>query len=144
MSSTRRPILVVDDDAQFRAMVAEALGRAGFESDEVGSGEEALEWVQRDRPRLILLDVSLPGTSGYAVCREVRQMFGEHLPIIFVSGDRTEPLDRVAGLLIGADDYIVKPFDPDELIARVSRILDRFDQQQPPPPDSRSFPLTPR
>ena len=124
MSSIRGRILVVDDDAAFRTLLTEVLKRAGFDPVEVGTGEEALEWVRRDRPSLVLLDIGLPGTSGYTVCHELRQIAG-HLPVIFVSGGRTEPLDRVAGLLIGADDYIVKPFDPDELIVRVSRLLDR-------------------
>jgi DNA-binding NarL/FixJ family response regulator len=80
---------------------------------------------------MVLLDVNLPGTSGYAVCNELRQRLGHQLPIVFVSGDRTEPFDRVAGLLIGADDYITKPFDPDELVARVRRMLERTQMRRP-------------
>ncbi len=69
----------------------------------------------------------LPGISGYEVCRQLRERFGEQLPIIFVSGDRTEAHDRVAGLMIGADDYLSKPFVPDELVARVQRLLVRSE-----------------
>jgi DNA-binding NarL/FixJ family response regulator len=76
-------------------------------------------------PALVLLDVVLPHMSGYELCRILRDRFGETLPIIFVSGSRTEPLDSVAGLLVGADDYIVKPFVSEELIARVRRALTR-------------------
>ena len=84
---------------------------------------QALAEVERQEPALVLLDVQLPELNGYEVCRELRERYGRRLPIIFLSGSRTEPLDRAGGLLIGADDYIVKPFDPDELLARVRRFL---------------------
>jgi two-component system, NarL family, nitrate/nitrite response regulator NarL len=74
----------------------------------------------------VLVEVNLPEVSGYEVCRELREAFGEEVAIIFLSAHRTEPYDRVAGLLIGADDYIVKPFDSDELLARVRSALRRF------------------
>ena len=89
MSSTRGKILVVDDDQAFRAMVTDVLELAGFEPVEVGTGEEALETVQRDRPLLVLLDVSMPGKSGYSVCDELRKLYGREIPIVFP--------DRVAG-----------------------------------------------
>ena len=73
----------------------------------------------------MLLDVCLPGASGYEVCHELRDRFGDTLGIIFVSGERIESIDRVSGLLLGADDYVVKPFDPDELLARVRTVLRR-------------------
>jgi len=137
-------ILIVDDDRPFRQMVGTLLERAGYKTVEAESGEEALELARQDTPRLVLLDVNLPGTSGYVVCNELRNSFGQQLPIIFISGERTESFDRVAGLLIGADDYITKPFDPDELIARVARMLERLDQQRPSAPDDDLFGLTPR
>jgi DNA-binding NarL/FixJ family response regulator len=74
---------------------------------------------------LVVLEVGLPDMTGYEACREIRSARGEDLPIFFLSGLRTEPLDRVAGLLLGADDFIVKPFDPDELVARVRRFVNR-------------------
>ena len=120
-------ILIVDDDANYRASVAAVLDRVGYETAEAGSGEEALRSVRNRRPSCVLLDVMLPGVTGYAVCRELRDEYGEALPIIFVTGERTEPSDRVAGLLLGADDYVVKPFDPDELVARVRRSIVRYD-----------------
>ena len=144
MSSTRGKILVVDDDQAFRAMVTDVLELAGFEPVEVGTGEEALETVQRDRPLLVLLDVSMPGKSGYSVCDELRKLYGREIPIVFLSGGRIEALDRVAGLLIGADDYITKPFDPDELVARISCLLERFEHLRFAPPAGRTFGLTPR
>jgi DNA-binding NarL/FixJ family response regulator len=144
MGSALGRILVVDDDAGFRQMVSELLKRGGYETVEAGTGEEALEIARQDLPRLVLLDVNLPGTSGYAVCNELRNRYGQQLPILFVSGERTESFDRVAGLLIGADDYLTKPFDPDELLARMSRMLERVAQQRPQPADDDVFGLTPR
>jgi DNA-binding NarL/FixJ family response regulator len=144
LSSALGRILIVDDDLPFRQMVGTLLERAGYKTVEAESGEEALELARRDTPRLVLLDVNLPGTSGYVVCNELRNSFGQQLPIIFISGERTESFDRVAGLLIGADDYMTKPFDPDELIARVARMLERLDQQRPSASDDDSFGLTPR
>ena len=118
-------ILVVDDDPRFRVFVASVLERAGFEHEEVADGEEALASTADARPALVVLDVGLPRISGYELCRELRDSFGEDLPIIFVSGIRTESMDRVSGLLVGADDYLVKPFDPDELLARIRTLLRR-------------------
>lgn len=120
-------ILIVDDDANYRASVASVLGRVGYGTREASSGEQALSSVRSDRPSCVLLDVLLPGVTGYAVCRELRDEYGDLLPIIFVTGERTEPGDRVAGLLLGADDYILKPFDSDELLARVRRLLVRTE-----------------
>jgi two-component system, NarL family, nitrate/nitrite response regulator NarL len=118
-------ILIVDDDANYRELVSTIFGRVGYGTREASSGEEAINAVRSERPSCVLLDVLLPGVTGYAVCRELREEYGEALPIIFVTGERTEPGDRVAGLLLGADDYVVKPFDPDELLARVRRMIVR-------------------
>jgi DNA-binding response OmpR family regulator len=118
-------ILIVDDDATFRAFVATVLEQAGYRTIEAGTGEEALEAVRFERPHLLVLDVRLPGLSGYEVCHQVRREFGESLPILFVSGERMESFDRVAGLLVGGDDYLVKPFAPDELLARVRCLVRR-------------------
>jgi DNA-binding NarL/FixJ family response regulator len=118
-------ILIVDDDANYREFVSSILGRVGYQTSEASSGEDALTAVRGQRPSCVLLDVLLPGVTGYEVCRELRDEHGEALPIIFVTGERTEPGDRVAGLLLGADDYVIKPFDPDELLARVRRMIVR-------------------
>jgi DNA-binding response OmpR family regulator len=92
---------------------------------EAATGEVALTLAVEHEPAAVILDVKLPGLSGYEVCRQLRERFGEKLPIVFVSGERAESHDRVAGLMIGADDYVVKPFSPDELVARIQRLLVR-------------------
>jgi two-component system, NarL family, nitrate/nitrite response regulator NarL len=120
-------VLVVDDDAEFRTLVSKLLVHARLASEEVAGVEAALEAARRERPALVVLDVSLSDLSGYEVCRELRDEFGEELPIILVSGERVEPVDRAVGLLIGADDYMVKPFDADEFLARVRRLVTRSE-----------------
>jgi two-component system, NarL family, nitrate/nitrite response regulator NarL len=124
-SSHNGKILIVDDDPNYRAFVSSILGRVGYQTSEASSGEDALTAARAERPSCVLLDVLLPGVTGYEVCRELRDEHGDTLPIIFVTGERTDPGDRVAGLLLGADDYVVKPFDPDELLARVRRMIVR-------------------
>jgi len=119
-------ILVVDDDLALLECVSTTLESAGFTVVAVAGGAEALELVRgSEPPDLVVLDVQLPGMSGYEICRELRDEFGAGLPILFLSGFRTEALDRVAGLLVGADDYLVKPFAPDELIGRVRALTRR-------------------
>jgi DNA-binding NarL/FixJ family response regulator len=118
--------LIVDDDEGTRCLISAVLSRAGYdETRELASGEEALELIEAEPPLLLVLDVHLPGLSGYEVCREVREVLRSTVPVLFISGERTEPHDRVAGLLIGGDDYLVKPFAPDELIARVHALVRR-------------------
>jgi DNA-binding NarL/FixJ family response regulator len=116
-------ILVVDDDDGFRLFVAELLESVGYRTEQLTGGAEVLPAAVADRPAAVVLDVHLPDLSGYEVCRELRDRFGDAVPIIFVSGERTEALDRAAGLLLGADDYMIKPVDPGELIARVRRLV---------------------
>ena len=117
------PVLVVDDDASQRALLRAILQRIGLDVAEAEDGESALRSAARQPPSLVLLDVQLPLVGGYEVCRELRDRYGQNLPIVFVSGTRVESGDRTAGILLGADDYITKPFDPDELLARVRRLL---------------------
>jgi DNA-binding response OmpR family regulator len=149
-------ILVADGDADFRALVAGLLGRVGYATCEAANGYEVLALADEERPRLVLLDVELPGISGYETCRELRDRLGDELPLIFLSGTRVESIDRIAGLLIGADDYITKPFDPGELLARVRSLVRRhngtngrygsngtnYGRQDAHPPDLET--LTPR
>jgi DNA-binding response OmpR family regulator len=118
-------ILVVDDDAGFRTLVVSALAQAGFEAFEAANGVDALERATRTRPSLVILDVRLPDLSGYEVCRELRDRLGASVSVLFVSGERVESFDRVAGLLVGGDDYLVKPFELDELVARARRLVER-------------------
>jgi DNA-binding NarL/FixJ family response regulator len=118
-------ILLVDDDEGFRSFVAELLESIGHPTRQLATGTDVLAAVDHELPAVILLDVQLPGLNGYEVCRELRNRYGDAIAIVFVSGERTAPLDRAGGLLLGADDYLVKPVDPGELIARVLRLLDR-------------------
>jgi DNA-binding NarL/FixJ family response regulator len=119
----REIVLVVDDDARFRTFARTTIERAGITTVEASDADEALTAAGVKAPDLVLLDVRLPRVSGYELFRELRDQLGDGVPIIFVSGERTDSYDRVAGLMLGADDYLVKPFDPDELIARVRRSL---------------------
>ena len=118
-----RLILVVDRNAGTRSRVVAMLEQLGYETRQAQNGREALEAARQAQPALVLLDVNLAEVSGYEVCRDLRDRYGDDIAIIFLSGDRTEPYDRVAGLLLGADDYIVKPFDEGELLARVRSAL---------------------
>jgi two-component system, NarL family, nitrate/nitrite response regulator NarL len=121
--TTAARILIVDGDHRSRGLMSRVLKRVGYITCEAETGEEALAAAKRERPALVVLEVLLPGVSGFEVCRELKDEFGEALPIVFVSGTRTESGDRVAGLLVGGDDYLVKPLDPNELLARVRRLL---------------------
>jgi DNA-binding NarL/FixJ family response regulator len=115
----------VDDDRRFREFVRHLLARVGLLSLQAETGEEALRLAASSRPDAVLLDVSLPDIDGFEVCRELRDRFGDALPVIFVSGERVESHDRTAGLLLGGDDYLVKPVEPDELVARLRRAVTR-------------------
>lgn len=117
-------VLIVDDDDGFRAEIARVLARGGFEVHEASTGDEALS-AASERPRAVVLEVVLPDADGLEVCRELRDRHGQGLPVIMVSGARSDPHDRVAGLLVGADDYLVKPVNGDELLIRLRRLLRR-------------------
>jgi DNA-binding NarL/FixJ family response regulator len=118
-----RPILIVDADAAARGELAKLLEDDGYEVMQAGSGEAGLKAARENPPALVVLEVPLGDRSGYEVCRVLREELGEDLPVLFLSGARTESYDRVAGLLVGADDYVVKPFAVDELLARVRRLV---------------------
>ena len=116
-------ILIADNDRQSRILISRVLNRAGYTTCVAETGEEALAAAKEERPALVVVEALLPGVPGYEVCRELKDEFGETLPVVFVSRNRTEPGDRVAGLLVGGDDYLVKPLDPTELLVRVRRLL---------------------
>ena len=116
-------LLVVDGDPKSRAALLKVLQRAGYATQQARTGEEALDAADRRRPALVITETHLPGASGYEICSELRERYGEDLPIIFVSAARTEETDRVAGLLLGADDYLAKPIRFDHLLARVRRLV---------------------
>jgi two-component system alkaline phosphatase synthesis response regulator PhoP len=119
----RRRLLVVEDDATLRQALRFNLAREGYEVGVATNGPEALEAVRGRRPDLVLLDVMLPGMSGVEVLRVMRQE-GIDTPVIIVSA-KTEELDRVVGLKVGADDYVTKPFSRPELLARIEAVLRR-------------------
>jgi DNA-binding NarL/FixJ family response regulator len=144
--STCGAVLVVDDDPAIRDLIATLLRRAGFSSHVAATSEEALRLADADPPAVALVDVDLGGGgSGYELFQELRDRIGQ-IPIIFISGARTEPFDRVGGLLIGANDYIFKPFEPDELIARIRNLAIRPGARGRPRQgwNARTPPLTPR
>lgn len=133
-----RKVLVVDDDSHIRDVVCFALRRAGFDVAEAGDGQAAVYAFQRDKPDLVILDVLMPGMDGLDVCRVIRgeanhgnEGGGRNVPILFLSSKDAE-LDRVVGLEVGGDDYIVKPFSPRELTARVKAHLRRIDSLDDP------------
>lgn len=121
----QRAILIADGDSTFRRAAASALEVLGVPIREATRGSEAFVMGMDEDVALVLLEVRLEDLSGYEVCRRLRDVRGERLSILFVSQDRTESFDRVAGLLVGADDYLAKPVAPDELVARVRRHLQR-------------------
>ena len=118
-----RPVLIADPDERTRDALGQLFADAGHDVHVTASGKDALDVILEIHPLAVILEVALPGISGYEICRAVRARFGESVPIVFVSGSRTESFDRVAGLLVGADDYVVKPYAADELLVRVRRLL---------------------
>jgi DNA-binding response OmpR family regulator len=116
------PILIVEDDKKTASLVALYLEREGFETVTASDGRQALELAQRHNPIFVILDLMLPVIDGWEVCRKLRQ--SSDVPILILSA-REEEIDRVSGLTLGADDYVVKPFSPRELVARVKAILRR-------------------
>jgi len=124
---TERPshLVVVDDDPAFRKRLLAVLVRAGYAAIGVASAEDALAAIDKQRPDVVLTEVSLPGMSGYDLCRQLKHQHGDAVAVMIVSGQRTEPFDRAAGILLGADDYMIKPIDPGELVARVWRLVGR-------------------
>jgi two-component system, NarL family, nitrate/nitrite response regulator NarL len=117
------PVLIAVVDPMSRARLAKALRVAGHVTEELACGEATFERSCEIDPALVLLQVELPGMCGYDVCHRLRGRFGEELPIVMLSDVRTSSFDRVAGLLIGADDYLPVAVAADELCARVARLM---------------------
>jgi DNA-binding NarL/FixJ family response regulator len=115
--------LIADADDGARAELAQLVARLNYEIVEAVTGEEALELARHRTPSLVVLDVGLPGGSAYEICRELREVHGHRLPIIFVSADRTEAADEVAGLLLGADEYFAKPIAAELFLVRTRRLI---------------------
>lgn len=125
---SKQKILIVDDDNYIAELIALYLTKECFETKIVNDGEEALKEFASFHPDLIILDLMLPGIDGYQVCREIRHT--SDVPIIMLSA-KGETFDKVLGLELGADDYMIKPFDSKELVARVRAVLRRFQVKQP-------------
>lgn len=130
----RQKILIVDDDENIAELISLYLTKECFETKIVHDGESALKAVSTFSPNLILLDLMLPGMDGYQVCREVRQK--SNTPIIMLSA-KGEVFDKVLGLELGADDYVIKPFDSKELVARVKAVLRRTHAEKPAPAQNK-------
>ena len=124
---SKQKILIVDDDNNIAELISLYLTKECFNTMIVNDGEEALNAFASFSPNLILLDLMLPGIDGYQVCREIRQK--SNVPIIMLSA-KGEIFDKVLGLELGADDYMIKPFDSKELVARVKAVLRRYQQEQ--------------
>lgn len=112
-------VLIADADRKARGELATLLESAGYAVRAASKGDEALALAREERPLLAILEIPLPVLSGYEVCRALKSELGPGFPVLFLSGERTESYDRVAGLMVGADDYLVKPYAADELLARV-------------------------
>lgn len=129
--ATKQKILIVDDDENIAELISLYLTKECFDTKMVHDGEQAILAFDSYRPNLILLDLMLPGIDGYQVCREIRA--SSNTPVIMLSA-KGEVFDKVLGLELGADDYIIKPFDSKELVARVKAVLRRYQPLKPEEP----------
>jgi DNA-binding response OmpR family regulator len=130
-SKTPTPrILVVDDDVRLRDLLTRYLAEQGFEVRAIPDARDLDKRLQRDPPHLVVLDLMMPGEDGLAVCRRLRAA-GESVPIIMLTA-RGEDVDRIVGLEMGADDYLPKPFNPRELVARIHAVLRRHGERAAP------------
>jgi len=118
-------VLVVDDDVNICELIRLYLEKEGFEVLAVHNGKSAMDVFVDSAPNIVILDIMLPGMDGWQVCREIRKI--SNIPIIMLTA-KGETFDKVLGLELGADDYIVKPFDPKELVARVKAVLRRYER----------------
>lgn len=126
--AVKQKILIVDDDNNIAELISLYLTRECYDTKIVNDGEQALIAFEHYKPNMLLLDLMLPGIDGYQVCREIRAK--SDVPIIMLSA-KGEVFDKVLGLELGADDYILKPFDSKELVARVKAVLRRFQPAKP-------------
>lgn len=127
----KKKILIVDDDSNIAELISLYLTKECFQCEIAENGENALKKHKEFKPDLILLDIMLPGMDGYDVCREIRKQYAT--PIIMLSA-KGEVFDKVLGLELGADDYIIKPFDTKEMVARVKAVLRRYSPAAQAPP----------
>jgi two-component system phosphate regulon response regulator OmpR len=130
MQHTKTKILVVDDDARLRDLLNRYLTEQGYAVRAAADGTDMNRWLARERYDLLILDLMLPGEDGLSICRRLRGS-GENVPIIMLTAKGDE-VDRIVGLEIGADDYLPKPFNPRELVARIQAVLRRQPPEAPP------------
>jgi two-component system, OmpR family, response regulator ResD len=135
-SESKGSVLVVDDEPTIREVVCRYLLRAGYRAEAAADGSEALSQARRMRPDLVVLDVMLPAPNGLEVLRQLRAD-SPRSPAVILLTAKGEESDRISGLRLGADDYVVKPFSPAELVARIDAVLRRLDPQ----PDETAEPL---
>ncbi|MBX3611683.1 MAG: response regulator transcription factor [Hydrogenophaga sp.] len=123
---TTSRLLMIEDDARLAQMVKEYLGQSGFDVTHAADGEQGLAQLPLVQPELVILDLMMPGIDGLEVCRRIRAMSGEQarVPVLMLTA-KGDPMDRIIGLELGADDYLPKPFEPRELLARVRAVLRR-------------------
>jgi DNA-binding NarL/FixJ family response regulator len=127
-------VLIADGDDQSRARLGELLRSAGYDVLETPRGDEALSLARSANPAAVILEIPLAGLCGYEVCHVLKSHPGSEVPVVFLSGTRTEPYDRIAGLLLKADDYIVRPYSSGELLARLTNLIRRFHARETSPP----------
>jgi two-component system catabolic regulation response regulator CreB len=133
-------ILIVEDEPGIADTLQYALRTDGFEPAWVATGEEAVAQVQAQPPALVILDVGLPDASGFEVFKRIRAL--ADVPVVFLTA-RSDEIDRVVGLELGADDYVAKPFSPRELVARIRTVLRRAAKPAAPPPAAAAAPVLP-
>nr|HML48111.1 response regulator [Clostridia bacterium] len=129
MKDGKNRILLVDDDPNILQLLQLYLDKEGFSVETAMRGDKALEMFRTNPPNLILLDIMLPGMDGWQVCREIRKT--SNIPVIMVTA-KDETFDKVLGLELGADDYIAKPFEPKELVARIKAVIRRYQAADTP------------
>src|SRR4029453_9646895 len=122
MSTARPLVLIVDDDAELRTMLREYLANELFDVDACADGPAAIRWLERQRPDIVVLDVTMPGASGFDVLKRLRS--DSSVPVLMLTA-RDDQGDRILGFEFGADDYVTKPFDARALVARINAILRR-------------------
>ncbi len=131
----RQKVLIVDDDSNIAELISLYFTKEMYEARTAGDGEEALRIFESFQPDIVILDLMLPGKDGYEVCREIRQK--KDTPIIMLSA-KGETFDKVLGLELGADDYMIKPFDSKELVARAKAVLRRYKKSEAQPENKPS------
>ena len=130
MTDPKIRIIVVDDDARLRELLNRYLGEQGYSVRAVADGNDMNRWLARERYDLMVLDLMMPGEDGLSICRRLRGL-GDKMPIIMLTA-KGDDVDRIVGLEVGADDYLPKPFNPRELVARIQAVLRRAPATQPP------------